>query len=128
MEFYDQVVTSVFQNVIVERSRNNEKIILWNFSPKDTYNRLYFNVACAFSDIDKEPIYLNMPLFEYLKFKWRRRHGRKNLRYAFPWLVKDIPTEKRSSVYMIMDYVVGTFGITRETVQKINNLYYGWVE
>ena len=124
---YDEVVNAVLMNVLVERKRCG-KILLWDFTPELPADRLYFNVAAIVADINKEPIYLNMPLFDYLKFKWKRRKSRKNLRYFGPNHAAKLDDEHKTSIYIIMDFIRETMDFDYSLYKDISDEYYGWVE
>lgn len=126
-DFYDQIVNSIYLNVCAERNNAGE-IILWDFQQTNPTDRLYFNVAAAASDIYGKNIYLNMPFIEFVKFAWKRRKVRKNLCWVSPRLEKALPSEAKTSVYLIMEYVANHYGITMDEFEKINDTYYGWYE
>lgn len=123
---YDEVVATIMSNIIVERHRCS-KIVLWDFQEDNDWDRLYFNVAAIVADMNKEPIYLQMPFWKYIKMKWKRRKQRKNLRYLFSWRAKDVPLENRTSVYILMDFVREFYNLPQSYFKKINDEYYGWI-
>ena len=123
---YDEIVSKIVQNIINQSSYADNKIILWDFQQTSPPDRLYYNVACMVADLFDYPIYLQMPFFEYLKFKFKRR-TRKNLHWVrrnADWL----RLENKTSVYIIMDYVREYFDIDMNIFTEINNAYYGWIE
>jgi hypothetical protein len=122
---YDEIVNTILKNILVERERCG-KILLWDFNPVDHGDRLYFNVAAIIADLNKEPIYLNMPLFDYLKFKWKRRKSRKNLRYFGPNHAAKLDDEYKTSIYLITDFVCEQLNVSRDLLKEINDTYYGW--
>ena len=122
---YDEIVNTILRNILVERERCG-KILLWDFNPVDHGDRLYFNVAAIVADLNKEPIYLNMPLFDYLKFKWKRRKSRKNLRYFGPNHAAKLDDEHKTSIYLITDFVCEQLNVSRDLLKEINDTYYGW--
>lgn len=126
MPTYDTVVGTIMSNVIVERQRCG-KIILWDFQEDNDWDRLYFNVAAIVADMNKELIYLQMPFWEYVKMKWKRRKQRKNLRYLSRSRAEDISYESRTSVYIIMDFIRDFYNLDKDCFGKINSEYYGWV-
>ena len=123
---YDEVVATIMSNIIVERHRCN-KIVLWDFQEDNDWDRLYFNIAAIVADMNKEPIYLQMPFWKYIKMKWKRRKQRKNLRYLFSWRAKDVPLENRTSVYIIMSFITEFYKLPQSYFGEINKAYYGWV-
>lgn len=124
---YDEIVNTVLMNILVERERCG-KILLWDFNPIDRGDRLYFNVAAVVADMNKEPMYLNMSLIDYLRFKWKRRKSRKNLRYFGSRQANKLNDEYKTSIYLIMSYIRDTMGFDYSLFEEINNEYYGWVE
>lgn len=124
---YDEIIGTIVQNVLAEYKIAG-KIILWDFQEDKDLDRLYFNVAALVSDIKAEPIYLQMPLFTYLKMKWKRRKTRKNLRYITRWAAQELPEQSKTSVYVLMDFVREYYNIPIETFKEINDEYYGWVK
>ena len=124
---YDEIVNTILKNILVERERCG-KILLWDFNPIDHGDRLYFNIAAIVADINKEPIYLNMHLFDYLKFKWKRRKSRKNLRYFGLNHASKLDNEHKTSIYIIMDFIREQMNFNYSLYKDINDEYYGWVE
>lgn len=124
---YNQIVGTILQNVLAERNIT-DKIILWDFQESQPMDRLYFNVASIAADVGKECMYVQMPLFAYLKMKWKRRKTRKNLRWCNPLRARKLPDEAKTSVYILMDYVREYYDVSYDTFEKINNEFYGWVE
>ena len=122
---YNQIVGTIMQNVLAERNIVN-KIILWDFQESQSMDRLYFNVASIVADMGKERMYIQMPLFAYLKMKWRRRKTRKNLRWCGPLRARELPDEAKTSVYILMDYVREYYDESYEIFEKINDEFYGW--
>lgn len=126
MPTYDTVVGTIMSNVIVERQRCG-KIILWDFQEDNDWDRLYFNVAAIVADMNREPIYLQMPFWKYVKMKWKRHKQRKNLRYLSRSRAENIPYESRTSVYILMDFIRNFYDLDKDYFGKINSEYYGWV-
>lgn len=124
-EKYDKVVNTVVMNVFVEQKRCG-KILLWDFTPELPADRLYFNVAAIVADLNKEPIYLNMSFIAYLRFKWKRRKARKNLRYFGPIQARKLSDDNKTSIYLIMDFVAEQLNITHDFFKEVNDAYYGW--
>lgn len=124
---YDQVVNTVMSNILVERNRCG-KILLYDFNPVDHADRLYFNIAAIVADLNKECIYINMPIAEYIKFKWARRKTRKNLRYFGKRQANKLDNEYKTSIYVIMDFISKHLGIDYSFFKEVNDAYYGWLE
>jgi hypothetical protein len=89
-------------------------------------DRLYYNVACIVADLTDKQLYIQMPFFEYLRFKFKRRQ-RKNLHWVSRH-AKWVNPEGKTSVYIIMDYIREYYGIEMDVFEEINNAYYGWIE
>lgn len=123
---YDEIVRTIMQNVLAERNIAN-RIVLWDFQEEQATDRLYFNVASIIADIYKENIYLQMPLIPYLKMKWHRRKGRKNLRWVGHFRANQLPEDAKTSVFILMDYVREYYDLPYEIFEDINNEYYGWI-
>lgn len=126
MPTYDTIVGTIMSNVIVERQRCG-KIILWDFQEDNDWDRLYFNVAAIVADMNRELIYLQMPFWEYVKMKWKRRKQRKNLRYLSRSRAENIPCESRTSIYIIMSFIADFYKLPQSYFGEINKEYYGWV-
>lgn len=124
---YDEIVNVILMNVSVERQRCG-KILLWDFNPKDDADRLYFNVAAIIADLNKECIYINMPIAEYLKMKWKRRKTRRNLRYFGKLRASRLDDSFKTSIFLIMDFISRQLGFDYSMFKEINDEYYGWVE
>ena len=124
---YDEIVSTILKNILVERERCG-KILLWDFNPIDHGDRLYFNIAAIVADMNKEPMYLNMNLIDYLLFKWKRRKSRKNLRYFGPSHAAKLDAEHKTSIYLIMSFICEQMEFDYSLYKEINDEYYGWVE
>lgn len=122
---YNQIVGTIMQNILAERNIAN-KIILWDFQESQPMDRLYFNVASIIADMGKECMYIQMPFFAYLKMKWRRRKTRKNLRWCGPLMARRLPSEAKTSIFIIMDCVGEYYNIDMKVFEEINNEFYGW--
>lgn len=123
---YDVLVNSVYLNICAER-KHIGKIVLWDFQESQDTDRLYFNVATIVADLNDENIYLNMPLIDYIKLKWKYRKSRKNLRWVTPAMKNSLPNEAKTSVYIILDFVASTFKKDMKIFKEINDAYYGWM-
>lgn len=124
---YDEVVNTVLINIFVEHKRCG-KYLLWDFNPVDPGDRLYFNITAVAADLDKEFIWLNMPLIDYIKLKWKRRKTRNNLRYFGPIKARKLDNEHKTSVYIIMSFIAEQLKFDYSLFKEINDAYYGWVE
>ena len=123
---YDEIVGTIMQNVIAEMNRSDGRIVLWDFQHNQDMDRLYYNIACIVADLYDKQIYLQMPLLQYLKFKYVHRK-RKNIHWISrkcKWL-KD---ENKTSIFIIMDFVRAHYGINMTLFKDINEEYYGWEE
>jgi len=76
-KLYDQVISTLITNVMSEKKRNR-RIILRSFDCTDPSHMLYYEASAIISDIGNTPIYLNMKLWDYIKFvyhnikRWKR--------------------------------------------------------
>lgn len=119
---YDQIVSTIMQNVLAESNRADGKIVLWDFHPVNAIDRLYYHVACVVSDIYGKDIYLEMKLFDYLKFRFKNKK-RKNLN----WVCRSytsLPEESKTSVFIIMDFIRNYYNIPLSTFEDILKEYY----
>ena len=121
-DFYDKIINTIYLNVCAERNKAGD-IILWDFQSDNPIDRLYFHVATAASDIYECRVYLDMPFFKFWKF-CRKNKGRKNLCWISPRLKKLYPSEIKTSVYLIMEYVKDFYNISMDTFKEINEAYY----
>ena len=124
---YDEVVSTVMRNILVERERVG-KFLLYDFQPQMDADKLYFNVANVAATMRKENLYLNMPLLDYIKFRKKRGKKWSNLRWCIPWTLKKLDNEHKTSIYIIMDFIKETLDIPSNMFKDINDEYYGWVE
>ena len=126
---YNNFVTMVSNNILVERVRMNNTIILWDFQPDQEMDRLYYNVATLLSDVFDEPVYLDMKLFSFLIFKWKRRKGRKNLKRVHRLIRNEIEINDRTSIYEIMTFIQQTAKADESIYENINDCFYGeWIK
>ena len=125
----NQLVAIIADNILVERQRMNGKIILWDFQQEQETDRLYYHVATLMSDVVGEDVYLEMPLFDFLIFKWKRRKGRKNLKRVNSKIKKEIEINDRTSIYEIMMFIQKEFNLASNKFEEINDCFYGeWIE
>lgn len=122
---YDKVVNVIAQNVLVERQRCG-KFLLYNFDQTQNEDRLYYNVMAVMADVKKEKLYIDMPFFQYVKFKLHRFRVRRNLRWFGPIQKKKLSDENKTSVYIIMDFIREQLNLTDNFFKEINDEYYGW--
>ena len=115
---YDEIVRTIMQNVLAERNIAN-RIVLWDFQEEQAMDKLYFNVASIIADIYKENIYLQMPLIPYLKMKWRRRKGRKNLRWIGHFRANQLPEDAKKDIY---DIIHGRKNLIKELDLNIDQI------
>lgn len=124
---YDQVVSTIMANVIIERERCG-KFLLYDFQEDNDADRLYFNVLAIAADLNKENIYLDMPLREFLKFRKKRKKKRVNLKWFNPIQKKKLADENKTSAFIIMDYICEQLNLNYRIFKEINDEYYGWVD
>lgn len=123
---YDEIVSKIMQNVLNQSTYTDNTIVLWDFQQTAPMDRLYYNVACIVADLTDIKLYVQMPFFEYLLFKFKRRK-RKNLHWVSrhaEW----VNPEGKTSVYIIMDFIREYFDIEMSVFEEINNAYYGWID
>ena len=124
---YDDVVNTVMKNVIVERHRCG-KFLIYDFDQEDDSNRLYFNVTLIKADLEKEKVYLDMPLLDFISF-WKKRHkARKNLRWLNPLQKRKLSDENKTSATIIMDFICKQLNLNYRLFKEINDEYYGWID
>ena len=121
---YNQIIGTLMQNVIAQYGAADHKIVLWDFQEDQPYDRLYFNFAAIVADWRKKLIYIQMPFFAYLKFKWHRRKTRKNLRWCGPLMARKLSDNARTSVYLIMSFVAEYYDIDMEVFKAIQEEFY----
>ncbi len=124
---YDNVVNTIMTNILVERERCG-KYILYDFRPSDDADKLYFNVATIAADLNKEKIYLGMPLLDFIFFWKKRRKKRHNLRWLNPIQKKKLSDENKTSVAIIMDFICVQLKLNYRLFKEINDEYYGWID
>ena len=122
---YDMIVSTIMLNILAERNRNGLYLI-YNFDEVNDSHKLYFNIATIAVDIAKEALYLDMSFFKYIKFKFKRRKYRKNLRWFNPLKRKTISEELKTNVDTIMNFVCDELKINQSLFKEINDEYYGW--
>ena len=120
---YDTVVETVVRNVLAERNRTH-KIILWNFSPYRAADRLYFHVASVVGDIYDEPIYLDLSIFKWWKFKNNPLFSKKIFE-RLGWKEKrQYGDDLKTPVATIMEYVREYHQLDGDEFQKIVDEFY----
>ena len=124
---YDNVVSTIMTNILIERERCG-KYILYDFQPSNDADKLYFNVAAIAADLNKEKIYLGMPLLDFIFFWKKRRKKRHNLRWLNPIQKKKISDEDKTSVSIIMDFICVQLKLNYRLFKEINDEYYGWID
>lgn len=124
---YDSVITTIMTNVLVERERCG-KFLLYDFNQKSDSDRLYFNVAAIAADLNKENLYLDMPFWDYVRFRIKRWKKRMNLKWFSPLAKKKLDSEHKTSIYLIMDFIAEQLLISTDLFKEINDTYYGWVD
>lgn len=124
---YDSVVQTIMTNILVEHERCG-KYLLYDFQPSDDADKLYFNITAIAADLGKENIYLNMPLWDYIKFRKKRRKKRVNLRWLNPIQKKKLSDEYKTSVSIIMDFICEQLKLNYRLFKEINDEYYGWID
>lgn len=126
-KMYDNVVSTVMMNVIVEKQRCG-KFLIYDFDQTDDGNKLYFNVTLVAADLAKEKIYLDMPLLDFIFFWKKRRKNRKNLRWFGPFQKRKLSDENKTSTLIIMDFICEQLNLNYRLFKEINDEYYGWID
>ena len=124
---YDNVVQTIMNNVFVERQRLGI-YLLYNFKPTNGAQKLFFNVTAIAADINKEFIYLDMPIWSYLKFRHKFGKKRQNLRWWGPLKRRKIKEKDIAGAQEMMDFIRDAMSIKESLYEEINNEYYGWAE
>ena len=124
---YDSVVSTVMMNILVERERCG-RFLIYDFDQNDDGNRLYFNVMAVAADLEREKIYLDMPLLDFIFFWKKRRKNRKNLRWFNPIQKRKLSDENKTSTSIIMDFICEKMNLNYRLFKEINDEYYGWID
>lgn len=119
---YDEIVAKLMQNILAEANLADGKIVLWDFQPTNTLDRLYYHVACIVADLFEKDIYLEMSFWEYLRFK-RKNKNRKNLHWVWRKHTK-LPDECKTSIYIIVECVREYFKVPITIFDDILKEYY----
>ena len=124
---YDSVVSTVMMNILIERKRCG-RFLIYDFDQSDDGNRLYFNVMAVAADLEREKIYLDMPLLDFIFFWKKRRKNRKNLRWFNPIQKRKLADENKTSTSIIMDFICEKMNLNYRLFKEINDEYYGWID
>ena len=119
---YDEIIAKLMQNILAEANRADGKIVLWDFQPTNTLDRLYYHVACIVADLFEKDIYLEMSFWEYLRFKHKNKN-RKNLHWVWRKHTK-LPDECKTSIYIIVECVREYFKVPITIFDDILKEYY----
>lgn len=123
---YDKIVQTIITNILIEKNRLGNYII-YKFNPNNNTHRLFFNVTAVAADLNRQPIFLDMSLWNYLRFRIKFRRRRRNLRW-FGWRRRQYKSGEIVSVQELMNFISKEFDIDEKIYNNINNEYYGWVE
>lgn len=124
---YDNVVSTIMMNIIIEKQRCG-KFLIYDFDQTDDGNKLYFNVMTVAADLAKEKIYLDMPLLDFIFFWKKRRKKRSNLRWLNPFQKRKLSDENKTSALIIMDFICEQLNLNYHLFKEINDEYYGWID
>ena len=119
---YDQIVATIMQNVLAEANRAGGKVVLWDFHPQNSVDRLYYHIACIVADIYNKQMYLEMGFMDYLKFKHKNKK-RKNIHWVWRKHTS-LSDDVKTSVFIIMEYVRQFYNIEMSVFEDINKEYY----
>lgn len=122
IKLYDKIVGTIMQNVLAESNRADGKVVLWDFQPDNSIDRLYYQVACMTADVYDKQIYLEMKFLDFLKFK-RFNKKRKNIHWVWRKHTS-LPDECKTSVYILMEYISNYYHIPLEVFNDILKEYY----
>lgn len=122
-EKYDEIIQVIMTNIEVERGRNG-KYLLYDFQPELTMDKLYYNATAIMADLNHEPIYIDLPFFDYMKFR-RERRKRKNLKWFGPLKKRKLSDDCKTSAYIIMDFIREVMELDESIFEEINSEYYG---
>ena len=78
-KLYDEILATIFQNIMVERERDDGIYI--NGYEDDYICNTYMKMAESVADITDTPIVMLMPLFSYIKFKLKHWKVRKRYKW-----------------------------------------------
>ena len=123
---YDKIVQTIITNVLVEKERLGSYII-YKFNPNNNTHKLFFNVTAVAADLNRQPIFLDMSLWSYLRLRIKFGRRRRNLRW-FGWRRRQYKSKEIVPVQELMDFIGKEFDIDEKMFNNINNEYYGWVE
>lgn len=90
---YDEVISTLITNVMAERKHNGH-LILKEFNPSDPSHMLYYEATKIISDINHEKIYLNMKLWDYIKFVYHNIGRWQLLSWASDWKINEWELDK----------------------------------
>lgn len=122
---YDRVVNSIMTNVLIEQGRNG-RLMIYNFKPHNDAQKLLFNVTAVVADVQKENIYLKMPLWSYIRLRIKFGKKRRNLKWINPISDFKMSADCKLDAQTLMDYICKELHISEEFYSEINNEYYGW--
>ena len=79
-KLYDEILATIFQNIMVEKERDDGIYVNGYYDNYicNTYMKMVESVA----DITDTPIVMLMPLFSYIKFKFRHWKVRKRYKWV----------------------------------------------
>jgi len=120
---YDRVVQTIMTNILIERGRSG-KFILYKFYPEKDSHRLYFNITAVAADLNKEKIYLDMPLKKYFIFKKKENKKRLNLKWINPIQKIFLKDDFKISISYLMSFIRRELNIKESLYKEINNEYY----
>jgi len=120
---YDQIIQVIMTNIEVERGRNG-KYLLYDFQPELPMDKLYYNATAIMADLNHEPIYIDLPFFDFMKFRHERRK-RKNLKWFGPLKKRKLSDDCKISAHIIMDLIREVMELDESIFEEINSEYYG---
>lgn len=115
----DQIVSSIFSNILVERNRNQSKIILKDFDENNPAHLLFLEISKICSDVYDTYIYIDSSFIDYWKLYFKNKKYRKKIKR-----IKGINNFKVVSIDTILTYVIKSFNVKYEYLYEIYQSYY----
>ena len=121
---YDDIIGTLLMNVLSEDQRCGS-IVLKDFHIERPSHRLYFEAAVIANAICKTPIYMDMPFFKYVKFKYSKKN-RKMRKTIHKYNTSAAKTLKASptKLSIILNHVADFYKIDNEVYTDILKAYY----
>lgn len=115
---YDGIIGATVINIF-SFSKNNNKIIFNNFDYKNKTHRVFLESAFLLSTTHKMDIYLNMPLFSFLYFKYFVIKKRNDKIFR----IKEVQ-ESGINIEEVAEFEAKSYNYTTSIFDYIYNAYY----